>query len=271
MSLNKSFIKWAGGKIQSVRFINDSIGSFKGRFVEPFVGSGVVSANIYSNSYIISDYNLDLINTYKTIKSDPLFIDDLREMFSGKYNNMDKFYELRLLFNETIDTRMKSLIFVYLNRHCFNGLCRYNKSGGFNVPFGRYKSPYFPEKELLFFKNILLPKCDIYCQSFEKTFELLGDGDLCYCDPPYTPLNNTASFTDYSIGGFSERQHIDLAKLAYDSNCTVIISNHDTEMTRDIYSKADLIRTRLVSRFISASVGGRKPVYELLAIYNKEN
>ena len=71
--------------------------------------------------------------------------------FSGKYNNEEQYYKLRKQFNETNDQHKRAVLFVYLNRHGYNGLCRYNLKGGYNVPFGRYKAPYFPEKEMLVF------------------------------------------------------------------------------------------------------------------------
>lgn len=266
--MNKSFLKWAGGKSQSINMIADAIGCFEGRLIEPFVGSGVVSLNIPAISYILNDFNKDLINVFKFVKEDEFFIKDLHEYFI--YNTSEKFYELRSLFNSTEDLKLKAILFIYLNRHCFNGLCRYNKSGGFNVPFGKYKNIYFPEVEIVMFKN-LLSKSELFDQSFEEIFKLARPKDIIYCDPPYVPLSVTASFTDYSTGGFSEDQQIILSKLAEEACCKVLISNHDTEFTRDIYSKANEIRTKQVSRCIAAKSASRKPVYELLAIYNKEN
>lgn len=268
--MNKAFLKWAGGKSQSLSMIIDSVGCFTGRFVEPFVGSGVVSLNMAAEKYILADYNQDLINVFKFVKEDANFIIDLSKYFIPENNVAEKFYELRARFNNTNNLREKALLFIYLNKHCFNGLCRYNKSGGFNVPFGKYKKVYFPENELLMFKNNLLSNCDLYYQSFEDTFKQLKEGDCCYCDPPYVPLSSTASFTDYSVGGFNEEQQIQLAKLAEEAPCKVLISNHDIEFTRGLYNKASEIRTRKVSRHIAAKASARKPVYELLAIYNKE-
>jgi DNA adenine methylase len=270
MTINKSFLKWAGGKKQSVGILVDLIGPVTGRFVEPFVGSCVVSLNVNSSKYILCDINNDLINLYNILKEDDNFINDLRYFFSFYNNDSRKYYECRELFNNTKDLRLRSLLFVYLNRHCFNGLCRYNKSGLFNVPFGKYKRIYFPEVELLNFRESLVNKSELYCQSFEKTFEMLENEDVCYCDPPYVPVSRTSNFSDYSVGGFSNEQQILLAKLAEKSSCKIFISNSDTDFTRDIYSKADEIRTIKVSRFISANTDSRKPVYELLAIYNKE-
>lgn len=267
--MTKSFLKWAGGKSQSLDLILSSIGEVKGRFIEPFVGSGVVSLNVRAKEYIIGDNNTDLINLYKVLKNVPDFIERLKWYFSGKFNNAENFYEFRHIFNTSTSLEEKAMIFVYLNRHCFNGLCRYNSKGGFNVPFGKYKKVNLPEKELLFFKT-KLSDCIMLDSDFEETMALAKPEDTVYGDPPYVPLSLTSSFTDYSVGGFSEQQQVKLAKLAENSICKVLISNHDTEFTRELYKNADEIKTKEVNRFISASSSGRKKVSELLAIYNKE-
>lgn len=266
--MDKAFLKWAGGKSQSLDFLLENIGEVKGKFIEPFVGSGVVALNIGAPC-IIGDYNLDLINLYKTLKEDDTFIEGLRAYFSGEFNNSESFYSLRAKFNNSSSREERSALFVYLNRHCFNGLCRYNKSGGFNVPFGKYKTVHFPEKELLKFKH-KLSEWDILHNSYEETIKLATPEDVIYNDPPYVPLSLTSYFTDYSVGGFTEEQQRSLAHLAERSECRVLISNHDTEFTREIYKNANCIKTKGVNRFISAKAGGRKIIHELLAIYDKK-
>jgi len=269
--MNKSFLKWAGGKTQSLNFLSGNIGRVKGRFIEPFVGSGVVMLNIPAAGYILGDNNKDLINVYNNLTCGGTnFIKEVRSYLSGDFNLAECFYEFRDKFNNSISEIERAVLFIYLNRHCFNGLCRFNKSGKFNVPFGKYKTIYFPEKELIFFREKLV-MCDTYCQSFEKTMSLAKQEDVIYCDPPYVPLSKTASFKDYSVGGFTEEQQILLAKLAEESSCKTLISNHDTDFTREIYKNANEIKIKKVSRFISAKASSRQPVYELLAIYNKGN
>jgi len=264
--MNKSFLKWAGGKSQSLKEISTAVGQVKGKFIEPFVGSGVVSLNIDASEYILADFNKDLMSVFNVLRSTDDFIDKLRPYFSEHNNSQEIFYELRKRFNETSSSEERAMLFIYLNRHCFNGLCRYNKSGNFNVPFGKFEQVYFPEKELTEFKKKLI-KCKLYNQSFEDTFKLANKDDVVYCDPPYVPLSDTASFTDYSIDGFSEDQQRQLVELAEKAPCKVLISNHDTEFTRKLYKNADNIISNKVNRFISASGDSRKSVYELLAVY----
>lgn len=268
MGVRKSFLKWAGGKSKSIPLLQEVIGKFNGKLIEPFVGAGTVFINVEASNYIIGDCNQDLINLYECLRSNGTnFINKVKEFFVPGFNNKETYYHLRKRFNNTNDIINRACLFVYLNKHCFNGLCRYNKSNIFNVPFGTYKSVYFPEKEMLDFM-IKLNACEIYCQDFEQTINMAKLDDVIYSDPPYVPLTTTAQFTNYSMGGFSNEQHIRLAKLAEDSCCKFLISNHDTEFTRELYKNADEILTKDVGRCINSKGQCRQPVKELLAIYH---
>lgn len=267
--MNKPFLKWAGSKRDSIDMLKEEIGVVKGRFIEPFVGSAVVSLNINAKEYLLADTNLDLINLYINLKEyGEDFIKDCEKLFSFKYNTMENFYDLRNKFNIIKDTYEKSIIFLYLNRHSFNGLCRYNSSGKFNVPFGKYNNPYFPEKEMLFFYE-KSQKFKFLNSDFEKTIKSCKrKTDVFYCDPPYVPLSKTASFTDYSVGGFTQKRQLELAKFGENSKNLFLISNHDTDFTREIYKNADKFKFKKINRYISARIKGRKSVSEILAIYN---
>lgn len=144
--MNKPFLKWAGSKRKSIDFIKENLGISHNRLVEPFVGSGAIFLNTDYDEYLLCDLNKDLINLYNIlIDNGHKFIDVCSSFFTGEYNNEEDYYKFREHFNNTENVEYKSILFLYLNRHCFNGLCRYNKSGKFNVPFGRYKKPYFQE------------------------------------------------------------------------------------------------------------------------------
>lgn len=267
--MNKSFLKWAGGKRSSLYLIEKEINHIPKRFVEPFVGSGTVFLNIDAEEYLLCDLNEDLINLYNTLKEHGLvFIRKCYEYFDSKYNNSDSFYKLRNDFNNEHVGYKRTILFVYLNRHAFNGLCRYNSSGGFNVPYGKYKAPYFPGKEMLFFHE-KAQRCTFIFQDFNKTIESCTENDVVYNDPPYVPLSKTASFVGYNLDGFTNDQHRELAKLAEESKSLFLISNHDTEFTRELYCNADSLITKQINRVISGKVEGRKQVTEILAVYNK--
>ena len=278
----KSFLKWAGGKSQSLGFLHqhmcmrnkytNGITDFiEGRFIEPFVGSGVVFMNVFAKSYVINDINTDLVLIYKALQtSGEEFIAACEELFIPENNTPKRYNELREEFNSTdVKDIRKGALFIYLNRHGFNGLCRYNKSGGFNVPFGKYDVVGFPKENL---KKAVsrLKDVIIFNRPFEDIIEMAGVGDTIYCDPPYVPMSATSSFTNYAQTGFEYTDQEKLAMLAEESEARVFISNHDNAVTRELYKNADEIVEIEVTRYISADKESRKPVKELLAIYKNQ-
>ena len=264
----KPFLKWAGGKYKSMDTIREILPNGK-RLVEPFCGSCAVALNTDYDAYILGDFNKDLINLYKTlVKENTHFIQYVKTFFTEENRTTEKYYELRSLFNKTSDIRLKSALFVYLNRHGFNGLCRYNSKGLYNVPIGSYKTLYFPEEEMQYFVNKLKNATFVY-QSFEKTIKLAEQNDIIYCDPPYVPLNITASFTAYTGQGFGLEAQKYLAHLAntyHENGYKIFISNHDTDLTQDLYKKS-IIKSFYVRRMISANGAKRGVAPELVACY----
>ncbi|PKF61487.1 DNA adenine methylase [Psychromonas sp. psych-6C06] len=263
---HRAFLKWAGGKFSLTEQINRRLPEGK-RLVEPFVGACSVFLNSDFDEYLLNDINADLIAMYNIIKRRPKqFIIDTKHYFQPQYNNEQAYYKIREQFNATDDPYLRSLLFLYMNRHGYNGLCRYNQSGGFNVPFGRYKKPYFPEKELLFFAE-KAKKATFVCKPYQKLFQYLRDDDVLYCDPPYVPLSKSASFTGYAKEGFSLDDQANLARLARESKCAVLLSNHDTTLTQELYRDAQCDKIQ-VSRTISRNAESREPVGEIFALFS---
>lgn len=269
LSANKSFLKWAGGKSKLVPFIVRNLPTKAGRLVEPFAGSAALSLAVEFDGYLLNDTNQDLINLYQVLKQEKQrFIQHCRSFFTDGYNQESRYYELRDQFNDSKDIIERSALFIYLNRHGFNGLCRYNQKGLFNVPFGKYKKPYFPEKELLFFVG-KSDRIELMNTDFQEVLPLLGKDDVVYCDPPYVPLSETASFTAYSQGDFTLADQKRLASQTlqiFTKTKGILISNHDTAFTREIYEGAR-IETIEVQRNIAAKGSSRQKVNELLVIY----
>lgn len=264
----KPFLKWAGNKYQIIEQILAVLPAGN-RLIEPFIGSGAVFLNTDYKAYLLADANPDLISLYHYLQIEGgTFIEACRAFFTPENNQSQAFYALRVLFNTTLDRRLKATLFVYLNKHCFNGLCRYNAKGGFNTPFGRYRKPYFPEKEMLFFHE--KAKHAVFkAQDFLTTLNDAIPGDVIYCDPPYVPLSKTANFTDYSAGGFNQNQQLTLTTLANQlitQGITVVISNHDTEFTRHAYHNASITHFD-VRRLISCDGQGRQKSAEILAVF----
>lgn len=263
--MNRPFLKWAGGKAKLADRIAQVLPKAR-VLVEPFVGAGSIFLNTEYEHYILADINADLINTYRQLKEQPkAFINDLSYFFTPDNNTAARFNELKQRFNSTADMYEKALLFVYLNRFCFNGLCRYNKSGQFNVSFGKYSAPYFPAAEMQAFAD-KLTRAELHCQSFEKTFALLPLDSVVYCDPPYVPLSSTANFASYSADGFGPTEQRFLAYQANACKVPVVISNHDTPFSRQLY-KGAAIQHFEVQRSISVNTEGREKAQELLASF----
>ncbi|AFP85138.1 adenine-specific DNA-methyltransferase [secondary endosymbiont of Ctenarytaina eucalypti] len=269
MKKNRAFLKWAGGKYPLIETIRRHLPA-GGCLIEPFVGAGSVFLNTEYDYYILADINSDLINIFNIVKERPNdFIRDARALFAADANLSEVYYPLRSAFNLCTDAHERAVLFLYLNRHCYNGLCRYNLSGEFNVPFGRYKKPYFPEWELYQFAE-KARRAVFFCEHYDKTLSRAVPGSVVYCDPPYVPLSTTANFTAYYNHRFNLIEQQNLARLASqlagESKIPVLISNHDTALTRQWYNDAVLYYVT-ARRTISSNIFGRKRVNELLALY----
>lgn len=264
----RSFLKWAGSKLRSIEFIKEALDEPVHRLVEPFVGSAVVSLNIEAHEYLLCDLNDDLINVFNTLKNEGEYFIKYCKMFFKDGNTQRQFYYNRSMFNDCEKGSLeRAALFVYLNRHCFNGLCRYNVKSEFNVPYGKYASVHFPEYEMRMF----LHKADKFlfkCQSFEKTFNECTELDVVYCDPPYLPLCKTSNFTDYTSAGFGLEEHKVLVNYAINCKCKkVLISNHWIPgVTEELYKDGNTARRKFVKRYISA-YSSRPDVEEVLVIY----
>lgn len=264
----RPFLKWAGSKYRIVEQVKARL-PLGQRLVEPFAGSGAVFLNTDYPHYLLADGNRDLIDLYVTLQQEGAdFIADCRRLFCPANNSAEAYYRLRAEFNACRAPRRRAMLFVYLNRHGYNGLCRYNAQGGFNVPFGRYTKPYFPEQEMLAFHH-KARHATFQHATFEETLQMLRAGDVVYCDPPYVPLSPSSNFTTYHAAGFDLEQQQRLADLAAQvayQGISVLISNHDTPFTRRAYAAADIARLS-VARTISCHGHKRHRVNELLALY----
>lgn len=264
----KPFLKWAGNKYQIIDTLRKHLPR-GGRLIEPFVGSGAVFLNSDYPTYLLADANPDLISLFTFVQNEgDSFIETCRDYFVPENNSPDKYYALRERFNVTNNAREKAALFLYLNKHSYNGLCRYNLSGEFNAPIGRYKKPYFPDKEMRYFRR-RAELATFECGRFHEVLAAAVPGDVVYCDPPYVPLSSTANFTSYSTGGFSvsdQEKLADSARELASRGIAVVVSNHDTPFTRDVYSGAKFVSFD-VRRYISRDGRNRGKARELLAIF----
>lgn len=268
------YLKWAGGKARIAARILEELpaGQRYARLVEPFLGSGAFALNAARlvDGMLLADANPDLVALHRRVVSDPdMLIEEARLLFRPENNTDARYREVRAAFNASADPAKRAVLFLYLNKHCFNGLCRYNRSGEFNVPFGKMKAPRVPEEAIRGFAEALAG-ADVQVADFRSLMAEAGKGDLLYCDPPYAPLTETANFAAYAAGGFGEQDQRDLARLAEEARqrgATVLVSNHDTPFTRGIYQDANKITEMSVKRSVSASGGARGDAKEIVATY----
>lgn len=267
----KPFLKWPGGKYRLRDRILSALGRGN-RLIEPFAGSAAVFLNAGYEANLLADSNPDLIRVYtQLIRHGNKFIRDTAELFVPENNTEKRYYALRDEFNACKNDRKRAALFIYLNRHCYNGLCRYNSKGVFNTPFGRYRRPRLPEGEMNDF--IRVGSGAVFeCADYQDTMGLAKEGDVVYCDPPYVPLSATSYFTDYHVGGFNWDDQVLLADKAAqlaESGIRVVISNHDTKKVKELYKERNAtIVTFDVRRMISCDTANRNKVSELLAIFS---
>ncbi len=268
------FLKWAGGKKKVFHLLKPYFPKiYSSRFIEPFLGAGAVALNVDYDYKIVNDLNKDLISVWQALQKEKhSFVNQCEELFTLENWTTDAYYALREEFNTCNDTHRKAILFVYLNRHCFNGICRYNSTGGFNVPMGRNVTrPYFPREE---FESFIArsDQFTIRSSDFRKIFEGIKQGDVVYADPPYFPTSATSNFDTYQAEGFGLKDHLDLAKCAHDASykgATVIISNHYNWYTSELYGKMYNAKIKKISvaRTISCNGDERKAIEEVIAIF----
>jgi len=247
------FVKWVGGKTQLLNDIEMRLpedlknGTIK-KYVEPFVGSGAVLLYVLQKygvkEAIISDINLELINVYKVIKYDVYSLIHKLSFYQSSYLPMlDEerkafYYEVRENFNNsgTLPVQenkyciSRAAQFIFLNRTCFNGLFRVNKSGKYNVPMGRYVNPTICNEENLLSVSRLLDRVKIIYGDYQSSKEYIDSQSFVYFDPPYRPLTTTSSFTSYTKYDFKDEDQITLAnyyKEMHQKGAKLMMSNSD--------------------------------------------
>ena len=233
--LPRPIVKWAGSKRSSTEPILKALPKRIGTYYEPFFGGGAIFFALAREGRfaraVISDSNRELIDTLRAVRDDvDAVLVAIRKLCPGRINAAK--------YNRIRDSKPRSPAgraarFLFLNHAGFNGLYRVNRSGKFNVPWGKRKA-WKPDTSNLMTVSMLLrgvleivradwtsiyPQIEIRCRDFGTggkqldLFSSLGPGDACYFDPPYLPESKTARFVGYTPGGFGLDEHRRLGEI----------------------------------------------------------
>ena len=259
------FVKWAGGKRQLIPQIRERMPEKYNDYYEPFVGGGAVIFDLLPANALINDINKALINTYRTICNESdAFLKEVNKLDNDMWEDGKKYYyTIREHYNDKLmrseyDVELAAL-FVFINKHCFNGLYRVNGKGLFNVPYNNSRRVSVDENVIIATSEYLR-RVTIIDGDFEQACKNAKKGDFVFIDSPYAPLNPT-SFESYTKEGFDIESHKRLAKL-YDEltarGCYCMLTNHNTELINELYGNKDYkIDVVSVKRMINSDASNR--------------
>ena len=259
------FVKWAGGKRQLLPQIKERMPEKYNKYYEPFVGGGALTFELLPVNALINDINKALINAYRQICHAPeAFLQAINKLDSEMWEDGKQYYySLRERYNDKLmkleyDVELAAL-FVFINKHCFNGLYRVNGKGLFNVPYNNSRKPSVEENSIMeisrFLKGVTIMEGD-----FEIACATAAEGDFVFIDSPYAPLNPT-SFESYTKEGFDIESHRRLARLydeLTDRGCYCMLTNHNTQLINELYgNKGYKIDVVSVKRMINSDASKR--------------
>lgn len=270
-------LKCQGIKTKLVEWIKDhAILEENGIWIEPFMGSGVVGFNMRPNRAIFSDVNPHIVNFYNAIKDGIITPGIAKESLEKEgallsEKGKDHYYEVRERFNKDGNP----LDMLFLNRSCFNGIMRFNKKGGFNVPFG-HKPERFAKAYITKITNQIKYVADalsqydwqFVSQDFRKTISSASQNDFIYCDPPYIGRH-----VDY-FNSWSEQDEQELYNLLSVTSAKFILSTwhsnqYRTNLAVDKYASNFTVLTREHFYHVGASEKNRNPMLEAIILnYN---
>lgn len=265
-------LKWAGGKRWLVPRLAEMVATIDGgpaaattqtrhdplrgrRLVEPFAGGLAVALGLRPATALLGDLNPHAINFYRHLQRGLVITMDMR-------NERDAFYAHRSRFNELVkagehEGTHAAALFYYLNRTCFNGLCRFNSRGEFNVPFGRYAASLAYTRDFSAYRDVLADWEFVHGDFAELS---VRPGDLVYADPPYD-----VPFTRYAQLDFRWQDQLRLAAWLAAHDGPVIASNQATERVLDLYRQHGFEVTVLEAPRRISCTGDRSDAAEMLA------
>jgi DNA adenine methylase len=272
----RPFVKWAGGKSQLLKALEQHFPQDFQTYFEPFLGGGAAFFHLVGNrhrfSAVLSDTNKELITTYRVVKENVKELIQELNNHEAQYDTAPKeyYYHVRDALEATTDVQ-KAARLIFLNKTCYNGLYRVNKKGKFNVPFGRYKKPKICDKTNLRIVSSVLnwSKARLLAADFQEATCNASNRDFIYFDPPYQPISSTAKFTSYTHSGFPEEEQERLYRWFKELDrrgCQIVLSNSDTEVIRNMYEEYTIEQVEAM-RAISCK-GNRRTGHTELIITN---
>jgi DNA adenine methylase len=266
------FVKWAGGKTVLLPKLRKYFPRQFRTYFEPFLGGGAVFFNLRPQSAVLSDFNEELVTTYKVVQNRlPELVRSLTTL-SEQYRKSPK-RTFDIVKREVIPVKDDEVgaaaRFLLLNRTCYNGLYRVNSSGEFNVPWSGAKKARICDEKGLSAASAALSGVVIRHLDYAGALNLVEDGDFVYLDPPYHPLSETANFTGYTINSFNEEAQVELAaavaRLSARVRCKILMSSSKVKFLEDLYRKLGFeIDSASGPRRISCNPKTRGNVRELI-------
>lgn len=265
----RSFLKWAGGKYSVLDEVLAMLPAGN-RLIEPFVGSGTVFINAGFKRNLLGDVNPDLINLFNQLKGNPDAVIKTAYQLERGCMSGEAHKEIRTEFNGRKAHAVRhAALFLALMRTSYNGLCRYNQKGLFNVGWNKKgEANYFPMDELAHFTG-MQKEMAFMCAGFEDVIAQAGEGDVVFCDPPYEPLPDETGFTAYSGTSFTFADQVRLVEClvaARDRGAKVVITNSSAPAILHLYISNGFRITPLATRrSVSCKSETRKTVNDIIA------
>ncbi|MBX3225766.1 MAG: DNA adenine methylase [Labilithrix sp.] len=264
----RPFLKWVGGKTQLLDQLQPLLPATFRNYFEPFVGGAALFFDLRArwrleNEVTLSDVNSELIECYAAVRDD---VEGVIRVLRDHVYESDHYYRVRGLDRAGLSAAESAARTIYLNKTGFNGLYRVNRSGRFNVPFGRFTNPLFCDVENLRAVSRALRSVKLVNGDFSSVIETAKKGDFVYFDPPYVPLSPTSDFTGYIPGGFGEAEQKKLAKVFAKlarRGVHVMLSNSETPLVRELYADFD-VEVVYASRSVNSNITRRGKLPELV-------
>lgn len=255
----RPILKWAGGKQQLLADLRQRLPATYGRYIEPFFGGGALFFALAPERAVIADANPELVNLYRQVAAR---VEEVIAALAPLEVAEEAFYAERARRFEDLEPVRAAARTLYLNKTCYNGLYRVNRSGAFNVPFGRHASPpRVCDPDRLRAAARLLAGAEILCGDYRDVLERTARaGDFVFLDPPYLPVGRTADFKRYTAAQFGEADHEAMAPVVEDlarRGCHVVLTNANHPRLHALYAGHDIavVATR---RHVNSRADGRR-------------